>query len=68
VDHRDVDIHIERITQAAEQIAATLERLQRQLQATHFAILDHAPAQRRAPRSTELEHEALARELDAWGA
>jgi hypothetical protein len=38
----DVRIHLERITQAADEIAATLERLQGVLEQTHFAILDHA--------------------------
>jgi hypothetical protein len=68
VEHRDdVEIHIERITQAADEIAATLERLNRVLQQTHFAILDHAPAARSAPRSPEVEREARARDADAWG-
>ncbi len=62
----DVEIHLERITRAAEEIAATLERLQAVLQTTHFAILDHTPAARSAPRSAEVEHEVLARSLDSW--
>jgi hypothetical protein len=63
VDHDPVDIHIERITRAAEEIAATLERLQRTLDATHLAILDQGLVEPRAPRSAEVLREAVAREL-----
>ena len=63
----DIEIHLERITRAADEIAATLERLHGVLQQTHFTILDHAPAARSAPRSPEVEREALARGLDVWG-
>jgi hypothetical protein len=58
----DVEIHLERITRAADEIAATLERLHTMLQETHFAILDHAPAAQRAPRSAEVEREAALRD------
>ncbi len=63
-----MEIHIERITQAADEIAATLERLQRTLERAHLTILDQAPTARRAPRSAEVEREALGRDLDDWGA
>jgi hypothetical protein len=62
VERDPVDIHIERITRAAEEIAATLERLQRTLDATRLTILDQGLVAPRAPRSPEVQREALARE------